>query len=169
MSDSLRPHGLKHAKLQCPPLYLGVCSESCPLSPWCYVITSSSAALFSFCLLSFPASGSFPMCQLFTSGGQSTETSASALVLSMNIQGWFPLGLTGLISAVQGTLKRLLQHHYSKASILQRSAFIIVQLLNLYLATGKSMALTIWAFVGKVMSRLFHTLSRFIIASLPRS
>ena len=122
---------------------------------------------FSSCPQSFPASGSFLVSQPFATGGQSIGASTS--VLPVNIQGWFPLGLTGLISAVQGTLKSLLQHHYSKASILQRSAFIMVQLLNLYLATGKSMALTIRAFVGKVMSRLFHTLSRFIIASLPRS
>ena len=70
------------------------CSNSCPLSRWCYLTTSSSAALFSFCLQSFPASGSFPMSPLFASGGQSIETSALASVLPMNIQGWFPLGLT---------------------------------------------------------------------------
>ena len=122
---------------------------------------------FSSCPQSFPASGSFLVSQPFATGGQSIGASTS--VLPVNIQGWFPLGLTGLISAVQGTLKSLLQHHYSKASILQRSAFIMVQLLNLYLATGKSMALTIRAFVGKVISRLFHTLSRFVIAFLPRS
>ena len=82
----------------CLSLSPGVCPSSCPLNQWCYPIISSSAALFSFCLQSFPASGSFPMGQLFASGGQSVGASASASVLPVNIQGWFPLGLTGLIS-----------------------------------------------------------------------
>ena len=75
-----------------------VCSNSCPLSWWCYLTISPSAALLSFCLQSFPASGSFPMSYLFPSGSQSSRTSALASVLPMNIQGWFPLRLTGLIS-----------------------------------------------------------------------
>ena len=79
----------------CPPLWPGVCSNSCPLSRWCYPTISPSAAPFSFCFQSFPASGSFPMNWLFTSGGQSVGASVSASVLPMNIQGWFPLGLTG--------------------------------------------------------------------------
>ena len=82
----------------CPSLSPGVCSNLCPLSQRYYLTTSSSAALFSFCLRSFPASGSFPMSQLFASGGQSIGTSASASVLPINRQGWMPLGLTGLIS-----------------------------------------------------------------------
>ena len=80
------------------PLSPRVCSNSFPLSHWCYITISSSAAPFSFCLQSFPASGSFPMSQLFPSGSQSTEASASAWVLPMHIQGWFSLGRTGLIS-----------------------------------------------------------------------
>ena len=82
----------------CPSLSTRVCSDSCPLSQWCCLTISSSAAPFSFCLQSFPASGSFPKSQLFASGGQSVGASASTSVLSMNIQSWFPLGLTGLIS-----------------------------------------------------------------------
>ena len=104
----------------------GACSNSCPSSQWCHPTISSSVIPFSSCLQSFPASGSFPMNQFFTSGGQSVGASAS--VLWMNIQDWFPLGLDlfGLL-AVQGTLKSLLQHHSSKASILQHSVFFMVQ------------------------------------------
>ena len=81
-----------------PPPSPGVCSNSCPLSQWCYLTISSSVAVFSFCFQTFPASGSFSMSWLFTAGGQNIGVSASASVLPMNIQGWFPLGLTGLIS-----------------------------------------------------------------------
>ena len=95
MSDSLWSHGPQHARLPCPSLTLKVCSNSCPLSQWCHPTISSSAAPFSSCPLSFPASESFPMNWLFTSGRQSIEASAS--VFPMNIQGWFPLGLTDLI------------------------------------------------------------------------
>ena len=95
---TLQPHGLQHARPLCPPLSPWVCSNSYPLSWWCYETTSLSASLFSFCLPSFPKSGSFLMTQLFTSGGQSIWASASALNLPVNIQGGFPLGLTSLIS-----------------------------------------------------------------------
>ena len=98
MSDSLRPHGLQHARLPCPSPTPGACSNSCPSSPWCHPTISSSVIPFSSRLQSFPASGSFPMSQFFISGGQSIGVSASASVLPMNIQGWFPLGLTGWIS-----------------------------------------------------------------------
>ena len=100
------------------PLSPGVCSKSHPLNWWCYLTSSSSAALFSICLQSFPESGSFLMSQLFTSGGQSIWASASASVLPMNIQGWFPSGLTGLISLLSKVLKNLLQDHILKASVL---------------------------------------------------
>ena len=89
------PHGLQHARLPCPSPSPGVFKNSCPLSWWCHPTISSSVVPFS-CLHSFPASGSFPMSQLFASGGQNISVSAS--VLPVNIQGWFPLGLTGLIS-----------------------------------------------------------------------
>ena len=92
------PHGMQHTRLPCSSLLSpGVCANSCPLSWWCYLI-SFSAAPFSSCLLSFPASGSFPMTWLLASSGQSIGVSASASVLSMNIQSWFSLGLTGLIT-----------------------------------------------------------------------
>ena len=98
MSDSLWPHGLQHTRFLCPPLSHGVCSSSCPLNQWCYLIISYSANLFYFCFQSSPASGSFPVSQLCTSSGQSITISVLASVLSMNIEGWFVLGLTGLIS-----------------------------------------------------------------------
>ena len=121
-------------------------------------------------LQSFPASGSFPMSQFSASGGQSNGASASASVLPMNIQDWFPLGWTGWISSQsKGLSKSLLQHHSSKASILQHSAFFIVQLLHPYMTTGKTISWTRRTFVGKVMSLLFNMLSRLIKAFLPRS
>ena len=123
--------------------------------------------LLSSCLQSFPASGSFPISRLFASGGQSTGTSASASVLPMNSQDWFPLGLTGLTS-FQGTLKSLFQHHSSKLSILWCSAFFMVQLSHPYMTTGKTNALTRRTFVSKVISLLFNTLSRFVTAFLLR-
>ena len=96
VSDYLWINGLQHTRLLCPVLSPRVCSNSCPLSWWCYLTASFSVTLFSSCPQSFPASGSFPMSWLFASGGQSIGASAS--VLPMNIQGWFPLGLIGLIS-----------------------------------------------------------------------
>ena len=97
ISNSLWPHGLQHARL--PRLSTpGACSNSCPLNWWCHPTISSFVVPFSSCLQSFPGSGSFPISQFFTSGGQSIGASASASVLPMNIQDWFPLGLTGLIS-----------------------------------------------------------------------
>ena len=98
MSDSLRPHGLQQARLPCPLPSPGVCSNSCPLSRWCHPIISSSVVPFSSCLQSFQASRSFPMNWPFASGGQSIGASTSVSVLPMNVQNWFPLGLTGLIS-----------------------------------------------------------------------
>ena len=100
MPDYLQPHGLQHARAPCPSPTLEACSKSCPLSWWCHpTISFSVIPFFSSCLHSFPASGSFPMSQFFTSGGQSIVVSALASVLPMNIQDWFPLGLTGLISS----------------------------------------------------------------------
>ena len=115
----------------------GAYPNSCPSSQWCHPTTSSSVIPFSSCLQSFPASGSFQMSQFFASGGQSIGVSSSASVLPLNIQDWFPLGLTGWISLQSRGLKSLLQHHSSKASILQCSAFFIVQLSHSYMTTGK--------------------------------
>ena len=100
------PHGPQHTRLPCPSLSPGVCSNSCPLSQWCHPTISSSATFFSSCPQSFPA-GSFPMSQLFTSGDQSTGAWSSASVLPMNIQDWFSLGLTGLISLQSKGLSRV--------------------------------------------------------------
>ena len=139
LSDTLPSHGLQHARLPCPSLSPGICLNSYPLSRWCLLTILSSVTPFSSCPLSFPASGSFPMSQLFTSGGQSIGVLPSASILPMNIQDWFPLEWTGWIS-FQGTLKSLLQHHSSKASILWCSAFFIVQLSHPYMTTGKTIA-----------------------------
>ena len=123
--------------------------------------------LFS-CLQSFPASGFFQMSQLFASGEQSIGVSASASVLPMNIQDWFPLGWTGWISLQSKGLSRVFSNS-PKTSILWHSAFLIVQLSHSYMTTGKTIAFTGWTFLGKVMSLLFNMLSRFITAFLPRS
>ena len=153
-----------------PSLTPGVYSNSCPLSWWCHPTISSSVVPFSSHLQSFPASGSFPMSQFFPSGGQSIGASASASLLPVNIPDWFSFRMDWLdLLAVQGILKSLLQHHSSKASILQCSAFFIPQLSHLYMTTGKTIALTRWTFVSKVMSLLFSMLSRLVIAFLPRS
>ena len=106
---------------------------------------------------------------LFTSGGQGTGASASASIPPINIQGWFPLGLTDLINLLSKELLSLLQHHNSKASVLQCSALFMVQLSCLYMTAGKTIALTIQTFVGKVISLSFNMLSRFVISFLPRS
>ena len=107
VSNSLQPHGLQHVRLPCPSPIPRVCSNSCPLTQGCHPTLSSSAVPFSSCLQYFPASGSFPMSQFFVSGGQSIGASASASVLSMNIQGWFPLGLTSLLSLHSKGLSRV--------------------------------------------------------------
>ena len=116
MSNSLRPHGLKHARLPCFSPFLRAYSNSCPSSRWCHPTTSSSVTPFSSCPQSFPASSSFPMSQLSASGA--LRIGASASVLPLNIQGGFPLGLTGLISYCASHLKSLLQHQSFKIPIL---------------------------------------------------
>ena len=143
-------HGLKHTRLPCPSVSPGVHSHSFSLSQWFYLNISSSATHF-FCIRSFLAWGSFPMSELFPSGGQSIGTSASASVLPMNIQGWFPwIDWFGLL-AVQETLKSLLQHHSSKGSTLPHSAFFMFQLSHPSMTTGKTIALTRQTFVGILM------------------
>jgi len=137
----LQPNWLQHARLPCPLPSPGVYSHSCPLSQWCHPNISSSVARFSSCSQFFPASGSFLMSWLFTLGGQSIGASASASVLPVNIQGWFPLGFTGLTSLLSRGFSRVLWHHNSKASILWHSAFFIVQLSHPYMAIGKIMGL----------------------------
>ena len=107
---TLWPHRLQHARLPCPLPSPGMCSDSCPLSQLCHPTILSSVVPFSSCLQSFPASGSFAMSQFFASGGQSIGASASASVLSMNLQGWLPLGWTGLVSLQSKGLSRVFCH-----------------------------------------------------------
>ena len=169
LSDSLRPHEPKHARPPCSSPTPRVHSNSCPSSQRCHPAISSSVIPFSSCPQSLPASGSFQMSQLFTSGGQYWSVSFS-ISPSNELPGLisFRMDWLGLL-AVQGTLKSLLQHHSSKASILGHSAFFIVQLSHSYMTTGKIIALTRWTFVGEVMSLLFNMLSRLVITFLPRS
>jgi len=146
VSNSLWPHGPQHARLPCSSASPLACSNSCPTSRWCHPTISSSDITFSSCLQSFPGLGYFLIGQFFTSGGQSIGTSSISPfseysgLISSRID-WFGL------PAVQGTLKSLLQHHSSKASILQHSAFLMVQLSHPYMTTGKTTALTRQTFV----------------------
>ena len=146
MSNSLRPHESQHTRPTCLSPTLGVYSNPCPSIWWCHPTISSSVVPFSSCPQSLPASGS-------------NEYSG---LISFRMD-WLDL------LAVQGTLKSLLQHHNSKASVLPLSPFFIVQLSHPYMTTGKSIALTRWTFIGKVMSLLFNMLSRLVITFLPRS
>ena len=165
VSDSSQPHEPQHAKLRCPSSTPGVHPNSCPLSWWCHPIISSSI---------LPSI--FPSIRVFSN--------ESALRIKWPKYWSFSFNISssnehpGLISfridwldllAVQGTLKSLLQHHSSKASVLRCSAFFIVQLSYPYMTTGKTIALTRWTFVDKVMSLLFNMLSRLVITFLPRS
>ena len=167
VSNSLQPRGLQHASLPCPPPTPGACSDSRPSSQWCHLTLSSSVIPFSSCLQSFPASGSFPESILcirwpkYWSFNISTFNEHSGLT-SFGTD-WFDF------LAVQGTLKGLLQHHSSKASVLWHSAFFMVQLSHPYMTTGKTIALTRQTFFCKVMSLLFSSLFRFVIVFLPRS
>ena len=123
VSNSLRPHGLQHARPPCPSLTPGVYLNSCPLSWWCHPTISSSVIPFSSRLQSFPASGSFPMSQLFASGGQSIRVLASTSVLPMNTQDWSPLGWTGWISLQSKGLSKV----FSNTTI-QKHQFFSTQL-----------------------------------------
>ena len=167
MSNSLQSHGRQHARFLCPSLFPGVFSNSCPLSQWCH-----PNLILCRPLLLLPSV--FPSIRVFSN--------ESALCLKWPKYWIFSFSLSneysGLISlridwfdllAVQGTLKSLLQHHSLKASILWHSAFFMVQFSHLYTTTGKTIALIIWTFVGKVMSMLFNMWPRFVITFLPRS
>ena len=170
MSDSLWPHGLQHARPPCPSPTPRVCSNLCPSSWWCHPTISSSVVPFSSRPQSFPASGSFPTSQFFASCGQSVGASASALVLSMNVQDWFILGWTGLISLQSKGLSRV----FSKTTVQKHQSFSTQPSLwsDCHIHTGlleKTIAFTGWTFVVKVMPLLFTTLSSFVIAFLPRS
>ena len=170
-SNTLWPHELQHARLACPSLFLGVCSNSCPLNQWCHLTVSSSVTPLLLLHSIFPNirifSSALALCLRCPRIGDSA--SASASVLPMNIHGWFPLGLTDLASLLSKGLSRVSSNTGSKTSILWQSAFTVVQLLHLHITTGKNKALVTWIFVGKMMTLLFNTLSRFTITFLPRS
>ena len=135
VSDSLRSHGLQHARLPCPSPSPGLCSNSCTLSQWCHPIILTSVAPFSSCPQSFPASGSFPTSQLFALCGQSIGDSALAFSPSNEYSGLVSFNINGSdLPVVQGTLKSLLQHH---SVHLFFSAFM-VQLSHPYMTTEKS-------------------------------
>ena len=166
VSSSLGPYELQHARLPCPSLSPGVCPNSRPLSWWCCPTIPSSILCHPLLLPTI-----FPSIRVFSSES----------ILHIRWPNYWSFSFSicrsseysGLISFsidwVQGTLKSLLQHHSSKASILRCSAFFMVQLSHLYMTTGKPIALTRWTFVSKVMSLLFNTLFRFVIAFLPGS
>ena len=123
ISDSLQPHGLQHTRPPCPSPSPGVCPNSYSLHRWCHPVISCSDTLFSFCPQSFPATGTFPTSCPFTWDDQNTGASASATVLPVNIQGWSPLRLTGLISLLSKGLAGVFSSHNLKASSLWHSAF----------------------------------------------
>ena len=160
----------QHARLPCPSLSPRVCSNSCPLSRWFHPTISSSVFPFS-CPQSFPGSESF--LQWVSSSYQVAKVlgvSASASVLPMNIQSWFPLGLTGLISMLSKGLSRLISNTTVQKSINSLVLTLLYgpTLTSILWLLGKTVALTVWTFVGKVMSLLFNRLSSFVIAFLPR-
>ena len=169
MSDSLQPHGLQYTRLPCPSSTPRACSNWCPPSQWCHPIISSP-------VIPFPPGFNLSQHQGLFQWVSSLHHVAKYWSFSFNIS---PSNeYSGLISfrmdwfdllAIQGTLKSLLQHHSSKAPILWDPAFFIVQLSHPYMTTGKTIALTRWTLVGKVMSLLFNMLSRLVTTFLPRS
>ena len=170
VSDSLRPHELQHTRPPCPTPTPRVYSNTCQSSQWCHPATSSSVIPFSSCPQSFQASGSFPMSQLFAMRWTKYWSFSFSISPSNEHPGLISFRMDWLdLLAIQGTLKSLLQHHGSKASIHWCSSFFIVQLPHPYMTTGETIALTRWTFVGKVMSLLFNMLSRLVITFLPRS
>ena len=153
MSDSLQPHGPKQARLACPSPTPGAYSNSCPSCWWCHLTIPSSVKHFSSCLQSFPASGSFPMSQFFWIRWPKYWSLSFSISPSSGYPGLISFRMDWLdLLAVQVTLKSLLQHHSSKASILRCLVFFRVQLTHPYMTNGKTIALTRQTFVGKVMS-----------------
>ena len=166
MSDYMQPHGLQHLWFPCLSPTPSCCSNSCPLSQWCHPIISSSVVPFSSCL----QSRSFLMSQVFPSGGQSIGASASESVLPMNIWDWFPSGLTGLISLQSKGLSRV----FSNTTAQKHQFFNIQPSLwsNSHTHTWlleKSLTLTLWTFVSKILSLLFNMLSSFVRTFLSRN
>ena len=161
----MRPHESQHTRPSCSSQIPGVYSNSCPWSQWCHPAISSSVVPFSSYPQSLPGSESFPVSQFFTWGGQSIGVSASASVLPLNTQDWSPLGWTGWISLQSKGLSNttVQNHQFFSAQLSSQSNS------HPYMTTGKTIALTRWTFVGKVMSLLFNMLSRLVITFLPRS
>ena len=154
MSDSLQPRGLQHSRPPCPSPTPLACSNSCPSSQRCYPTISSSVISFSYCLQSFPLSGLFQWVSF-------SYQVAKVLEFQLQHQSFQLIFRLDLL-AVQGTLKSLLQHHSSKASIFLCSVFFIVQISHPYLTTEKNIALTRWTLVDNIISMLLHMLSRLV-------
>ena len=170
MSNSLWSHGLQHSRLPCLSPTPRVYSNSCSLSWWCHPTISSSVVFFSFHLQSFPALGVFSNVSIFLIRWPNYWSFSFSISPSNEYSGLISFRIDRLaLLAVQGALKSLLQHHSSKASFLQHSAFFMIQLFHPYMTTGKTIALTRWTLIGKVMSLLFNMLSRLVITFLPRS
>ena len=168
MSNSLQPRELQHTRPSCPSSTPGLYSNSCPLSLWCHPTISSSASPF---LPTFNLSQHQGLFKWVTSLYQVAKVLEFRFNISPSNEhsGLISIRMDWLdLLAVQGTLKSLLQHHNSKASILQQSVFFIIQLSQPHMTTGKTIALTRRTFVGKVMSLLFNMLSRLVITFLPR-
>ena len=168
VSDCLQPHEPQHTRPPCPSPIPRIYPIPCPSSRWCHPTIYPLVVPFS-CPQSFPASGSFPVSQIFTSGGQNIGVSASGSALPTNTQDWSPLGWTGWISLQSKGLSRV----FSNATIQKHQffctqAFFIVQLSHPYMTTGKTIAFTRQTFVGKEMSLFFKMLSRLVITFLPR-
>ena len=158
MSDCLQPHGLQHARLLCLLLSPRVCSNSCPLSRWCHPTISSSVTPFFSCPQSFPASGAFSSESVLCIRWPKYWSFSFSFSPSNEYSGLISFWMDWLdLLAVQGTLKSLFQHHISKASILQCSAFFIGQLSHPYMTTGKTLALTMQSLSAKWCHSLVHS------------
>ena len=169
VSNSLQPQGLQHTRLPCPSPTPGACSTSCPSSQWCHPTISSSIISFSSCLQSFPASGSFPMSQFFTSGGQSIGASISpssecSELISFRID-WFDLPPC----CPRDSQESPPTPHFKNINSLALSFLYGPTLTSTYMTTAKTIALTRWTSVSKIMSLLFNMLSRLVIAFVPSS
>ena len=170
MSNSLQPYGLQHARVPCPSPTHRACSNSCPWSQWCHPTISSSVIPFSSCLQFFSSIRVFSNESILRIRWPKYWSFSFSISPSNEYSGLISFRINWLdLLAVQGTLKSLLQHPSSKSSILQYSAFFMVQLSHTYMATGKTIALTAQTFVSKVMSLLFNMRSSLAIAYLPRN
>ena len=168
VANFLWPHGLQCARLPCPSPTPGACSNSCPSSWWCRSTISILCHPLLFLLSIFPSTRVFSNKSILHIRWPNYWSFSFRSVFPMTIQDWFPLGWTGLISLQSKGLSRVFSNN-SKTSILQCSAFFMIHLSHPYMTTGKTVALTIWTYVSKVISMLFNMLSRFVIAFLPRS